>query len=194
MLVEGDGNIVLSNTISGNMMAGVSLTGDANAVRGNLIGTTASGTTALANVGGVFEGAAGVTVAGTGNFVGGTTAIFADFELPEKFGYAHQAWIEEKTKELGIGLTGGVVGAILLVTLLRATPRLEQGLQAVAILIGASFGVTETLVALAIGQVAATAIAGAAGTLALRRFPRDEPRPLGALYEELHRVVAKGLF
>jgi cell volume regulation protein A len=40
-------------------------------------------------------------------------------------------------EELLIGLAGGVVGAVALVALLIATPRLEQGLQAVAILIGA---------------------------------------------------------
>lgn len=40
-------------------------------------------------------------------------------------------------QELLIGLGGGVLGAAALVALLVATPRLEQGLQAVAILIGA---------------------------------------------------------
>jgi potassium/hydrogen antiporter len=40
-------------------------------------------------------------------------------------------------QELFIGLAGGVVGALVLIALLLATPRLEQGLQAVAILIGA---------------------------------------------------------
>jgi cell volume regulation protein A len=40
-------------------------------------------------------------------------------------------------EELLIGLAGGVIGAAALVALLVATPRLEQGLQAVAILIGA---------------------------------------------------------
>jgi cell volume regulation protein A len=40
-------------------------------------------------------------------------------------------------EELAIGLAGGVVGAVALVALLVATPRLEQGLQAVAILLGA---------------------------------------------------------
>ena len=40
-------------------------------------------------------------------------------------------------EELAIGLAGGVVGAAALVALLVATPRLEQGLQAVAILLGA---------------------------------------------------------
>jgi cell volume regulation protein A len=40
-------------------------------------------------------------------------------------------------QELGIGLAGGLVGAAALTALLVATPRLEQGLQAAAILVGA---------------------------------------------------------
>lgn len=40
-------------------------------------------------------------------------------------------------QELSIGLAGGVVGAVALVALLRATPRLEDNLQAVAMLTGA---------------------------------------------------------
>jgi potassium/hydrogen antiporter len=38
-------------------------------------------------------------------------------------------------EELSIGLVGGAVGAVVLITLLRATPRLEEGLQAVAVLV-----------------------------------------------------------
>jgi cell volume regulation protein A len=38
-------------------------------------------------------------------------------------------------EELGIGIAGGVVGAALVVLLLRATPRLEEGLQSVAVLV-----------------------------------------------------------
>jgi cell volume regulation protein A len=40
-------------------------------------------------------------------------------------------------KELCIGLAGGVIGALLLSTMLLATPRLEENLQAVAVLTGA---------------------------------------------------------
>jgi cell volume regulation protein A len=40
-------------------------------------------------------------------------------------------------QELGIGLAGGLAGAGALVVLLAATPRLEHGLQAAAILVGA---------------------------------------------------------
>jgi O-antigen/teichoic acid export membrane protein len=54
-----------------------------------------------------------------------------------------------------------------------------MGIRLIAILVGASFGVTETLVALALGQVAATGVAGTAGILALRRFPHAKPEPLG---------------
>lgn len=39
--------------------------------------------------------------------------------------------------ELGIGLIGGLVGAALLIALLRATPRLDDGLQGGAIVLGA---------------------------------------------------------
>ena len=38
-------------------------------------------------------------------------------------------------KELGIGLAGGVVGAGILIALLRATPQLEDALQSIAILV-----------------------------------------------------------
>ena len=41
------------------------------------------------------------------------------------------------TEELVIGLLGGIVGAALLVLVLRATPRLEDSLQAIALLLGA---------------------------------------------------------
>ena len=42
-------------------------------------------------------------------------------------------------EELGIGLAGGVVGGFALIAALRATPSLEEGIQSVAILIGAVF-------------------------------------------------------
>jgi cell volume regulation protein A len=40
-------------------------------------------------------------------------------------------------QELGIGLAGGAIGAAALLLLLRATPRLEEGLQSAAVLLGA---------------------------------------------------------
>jgi O-antigen/teichoic acid export membrane protein len=54
-----------------------------------------------------------------------------------------------------------------------------MGIRLIAILVGASFGVTETLAALALGQVVATGVAGTAGIVALRRFPHAKPEPLG---------------
>jgi O-antigen/teichoic acid export membrane protein len=54
-----------------------------------------------------------------------------------------------------------------------------MGIRLVAILVGAPFGVTATFVALCAGQVLATATAGVAGLLALRRFPHAAPRALG---------------
>ena len=41
-------------------------------------------------------------------------------------------------EEIGIGLLGGVMGAALLLVLLRATPHLEEGLQSVAVLAAAA--------------------------------------------------------
>ena len=73
-------------------------------------------------------------------------------------------------------------GALLSVTM---------GIRLVAILVGASFGVTETLLALAAGQVAATAVAGTVGKVALDRFPRATPTPLGADRREIVSFVAQ---
>jgi O-antigen/teichoic acid export membrane protein len=64
-----------------------------------------------------------------------------------------------------------------------------MGIRLVAIVIGASIGVTAAMGALAIGQVAATAISGTAGFLALRRFPVAPPRPLGADRREIVSFV-----
>jgi O-antigen/teichoic acid export membrane protein len=66
-----------------------------------------------------------------------------------------------------------------------------MGIRLVAILVGASFGVTEALAAMAVGQLAATAIAGTAGTVALRRFPRSEQRALGADRREIVSFVVQ---
>ena len=73
-------------------------------------------------------------------------------------------------------------GALLSVTM---------GIRLVAILIGASLGVTETLASIAIGQVVATAVAGTIGALALRRFPLEPPRSLGADRREILSFVAQ---
>ncbi|HET9242314.1 MAG TPA: lipopolysaccharide biosynthesis protein [Gaiella sp.] len=64
-----------------------------------------------------------------------------------------------------------------------------MGIRLVAILVGASFGVTQALAALAVGQLLATAVAGIAGAAALRRFPRGERTSLGADRREIVSFV-----
>jgi O-antigen/teichoic acid export membrane protein len=73
-------------------------------------------------------------------------------------------------------------GALLSVTM---------AMRLVAIVVGASIGVTAALAALAVGQLAATAIVGTAGASALRRFPRREPHPLGADRREIFSFVVQ---
>jgi O-antigen/teichoic acid export membrane protein len=73
-------------------------------------------------------------------------------------------------------------GALLSVTM---------GIRLLAIVVGASIGVTATLGALALGQVLATALVGTAGAVALRRFPRGEPTPLGSDRREIFSFVAQ---
>jgi O-antigen/teichoic acid export membrane protein len=66
-----------------------------------------------------------------------------------------------------------------------------MGVRLVAIVVGASIGVTAALGALAVGQLVATAIVGTAGTVALRRFPRAETRPLGSDRREIVSFVVQ---
>jgi O-antigen/teichoic acid export membrane protein len=66
-----------------------------------------------------------------------------------------------------------------------------MGIRLVAILVGASFGVTEAIAALVVGQVVATAVVGAAGALALRRFPRAPAEPLGPDRREIVSFVVQ---
>ena len=73
-------------------------------------------------------------------------------------------------------------GALLSVTM---------GIRLIAILVGASTGVTAALGALAVGQLLATALVGVAGTVALRRFPRAEPAPLGSDRREIVSFVVQ---
>ena len=56
-----------ANVVSGNSNQGIEIFGGSNVIAGNLIGTDAAGTAALAN-------AVGVAIAGNANTVGGTTA------------------------------------------------------------------------------------------------------------------------
>ena len=66
-----------------------------------------------------------------------------------------------------------------------------MGIRLVAILIGASFGVTEALAAMVVGQLVASAIAGTAGAVALRRFPRAESRAIGDDRREIVSFVVQ---
>ena len=56
---------------------------------------------------------------------------------------------------------------------------LSMGLRLVAILIGAQYGVTETVALIVAAQVVATFVVSALGWLAFRRFPRAPARALG---------------
>jgi O-antigen/teichoic acid export membrane protein len=64
-----------------------------------------------------------------------------------------------------------------------------MAIRLVAILVGASIGVTEALVALVVGQVVATTVVGGTGVVALGRFPRAEPVALGADRQEIVSFV-----
>src|SRR6185503_7200650 len=66
-----------------------------------------------------------------------------------------------------------------------------MAIRLVAILVGASIGVTAAFAALCLGQLASTAISGTAGFAALRRFPRATPRPLGSDRRELLSFVVQ---
>ena len=75
--IIGGTSLVQRNVISGNEGNGISITGDANQVKGNLIGTDIEGTAALGNGGGNFGGS-GVSLpnlsgqSSNGNIIGGT--------------------------------------------------------------------------------------------------------------------------
>jgi O-antigen/teichoic acid export membrane protein len=73
-------------------------------------------------------------------------------------------------------------GALLSVTM---------GIRLVAILVGASFGVTAAFAALCVGQVVSTWVSGSAGLAALRRFPRVPPRALGSDRREILSFVVQ---
>ncbi len=55
----------------------------------------------------------------------------------------------------------------------------SAALRLVAIAVGAQYGVTEALGAMVVAQLVSTAVVSVVGVVALRRFPRGEPRPLG---------------
>jgi O-antigen/teichoic acid export membrane protein len=64
-----------------------------------------------------------------------------------------------------------------------------MGIRLVAILVGASYGVTEALAAMAVGQLLATGVAGIAGANALRRFPAAPRTSLGPDRREIVSFV-----
>jgi O-antigen/teichoic acid export membrane protein len=64
-------------------------------------------------------------------------------------------------------------------------------LRLAAIAAGSQFGLTWTIVAIVLAQVAASAAIGAAGLAAFRRFPRIEARPLGEDAREVLRFIAQ---
>jgi O-antigen/teichoic acid export membrane protein len=66
-----------------------------------------------------------------------------------------------------------------------------MGVRLIAIVVGASIGVTAALGALAVGQLIATAIVGTVGTVALRRFPAGETRSLGSDRREILSFVVR---
>jgi len=55
----------------------------------------------------------------------------------------------------------------------------SAALRLAAIAVGTQYGVNEALVAMVLAQCIATAVVSIVGIVALRRFPRGEPRPLG---------------
>jgi cell volume regulation protein A len=68
--------------------------------------------------------------------VGITLMVVALASLGESNAGAGEAAVR-LVEELGIGLAGGAIGGVALAWLIRATPRLEEGFQAVAVLAGA---------------------------------------------------------
>jgi len=65
----------------------------------------------------------------------------------------------------------------------------SMALRLAAIAVGSQFGLSWTIAAIVIAQVAASAAIGAAGLAAFRRFPSAEPRPLGEDARELRRFI-----
>jgi O-antigen/teichoic acid export membrane protein len=64
---------------------------------------------------------------------------------------------------------------------------LSMGLRLVAILVGTSYGVTETVALIVVAQVLATASVSALGWIAFRRYPVVDARSLG---DDRHEVVS----
>ena len=67
----------------------------------------------------------------------------------------------------------------------------SMALRLAAVAVGAHFGLSWTIAAIVLAQVAASAAVGAAGAAAFRRFPRRELRPLGEDAREILRFIAQ---
>jgi O-antigen/teichoic acid export membrane protein len=67
----------------------------------------------------------------------------------------------------------------------------SMALRLAALAVGGAFGVMETVAALVVAQALATCSIGAAGLVALRRFPRAEPEPLGDDRPGFRRFVVR---
>ena len=68
---------------------------------------------------------------------------------------------------------------------------LSMALRLTAIAVGTQFGLTWTIVAIVLAQVAASAAIGAAGLAAFRRFPTAPVRPLDEDVREILRFIAQ---
>lgn len=66
---------------------------------------------------------------------------------------------------------------------------LSMALRLVAVLVGARYGVTETVVAIVAAQAVSTAAIASVGAVSARRFPREEAAPLADDRPELVRFV-----
>lgn len=104
------------NVISGNAATGIEITGNANIVRGNFIGTNAAGTEALPNPGGVSIN----NVESTNNVIGGTAAGAGNLISGNQFGIS--------TTGTGTTIQGNLIG-----TDITGTKRISNstGIQAI---------------------------------------------------------------
>jgi O-antigen/teichoic acid export membrane protein len=68
---------------------------------------------------------------------------------------------------------------------------LSMGLRLGAVAAGSHYGLSWTIAAIVLAQVASSAAIGAAGAVAFRRFPRREVRPLGEDAREILRFIAQ---
>ncbi len=66
-----------------------------------------------------------------------------------------------------------------------------MGVRLVAILVGASIGVTAAIAALVLGQLVASLVTGTCGLVALRRFPSAAPVPLGSDRREIAAFIVQ---